>query len=89
MSHDTATRAVKPAVKPLLPGMRKLLYVAGESGVVSLFNVESAHVTKRGEGLLGPHAHVVAVDPDTHLAYFPLMNLGGHPALRIMRPQPH
>jgi len=29
MSHDTATRSVKPAaVKPLLPGMRRLLYVA-------------------------------------------------------------
>ena len=28
MSHDTATRAVKAAVKPLLPGMRRLLYVA-------------------------------------------------------------
>jgi YVTN family beta-propeller protein len=66
---------------------RKLLYVAGESGVLSLFNVDSAHVTKRGEGLLGPHAHVVAVDPDTHLAYFPLMNVDGRPVLRIVRPQ--
>jgi hypothetical protein len=28
MSQDTATRAVKPAVKPLLPAMRGLLYVA-------------------------------------------------------------
>ena len=28
MSQDTATLAVKPAVKPLLPAMRRLLYVA-------------------------------------------------------------
>jgi len=67
---------------------RKLLYVASESGVVSLFNVESANVTKRGEGLLGPHAHVVAVDPDTHYAYFPLMNFGGRAVMRIMSPRP-
>lgn len=67
---------------------RKLLYVAGESGLVSLFNVEAGNVTKRGEGLLGPHAHVVAVDPDTHDAYFPLMNVGGRPVLRIMRAHP-
>jgi len=34
----------------------------------------------------GPHAHVVAVDPRTHDVYFPLMNLGGATALRIVRP---
>lgn len=66
---------------------RKLLYVASESGIVSLFNVESVNVTKRSEGLIGPHAHVVAVDPDTHDAYFPLMNLDGRPVLRIVRPR--
>jgi len=64
------------------------LYVAGESGTVSLFKIESANVTKRGEGTLGPNAHVVAVDPDTHKAYFPLRNLDGHTALRIVRPNP-
>lgn len=91
---DLATRKIvasfevgkDPDVLAFDPG-RKLLYVAGESGFVSLFNVESANVTKRGEGLLGPHAHVVAVDPDTHDAYFPLMNVGGRPVLRIVRPQ--
>jgi len=66
---------------------RNLLYVASESGIVSLFNVESVNVTKHGEGLLGSHAHVVAVDSDTHYAYFPLMNLDGRPALRITRPR--
>jgi YVTN family beta-propeller protein len=92
---DLATRKIvesfevgkDPDVLAFDPG-NKLLYVAGESGVVSLFDIESAHVTKRSEGLVGPHAHVVAVDPDTHLAYFPLMNLGGRTALRVVRPQP-
>ena len=62
------------------------LYVASESGVVSLFSVAKAAVTKLGEGMLGPHAHVGAVDSDTHLAYFPLKDLQGHTALRIMQP---
>lgn len=63
------------------------LYVAGEAGVVSIFNVEADRVAKIGEAMLGPHAHVVAVDPGTHQAYFPLMNLNGRTVLRIMRPR--
>jgi hypothetical protein len=31
-----------------------------------------------------PHAHTVAVDPNSHLVYFPLENVDGHPLLRIM-----
>jgi len=39
------------------------------------------------EGKLSlPHGHTVTVDPDTHLVYFPLEKLGGHPVLRIMEP---
>jgi hypothetical protein len=33
-----------------------------------------------------PHAHTVGVDPETHLVYFPLQNMDGHPLLRIMKP---
>jgi len=33
-----------------------------------------------------PHAHTVCVDPETHLVYFPLQNIDGHPVLRIMAP---
>lgn len=29
---------------------------------------------------------LVAVDPETHLVYFPLQDIHGHPILRIMRP---
>jgi len=63
------------------------LYVAGEAGLVSVFNVEGGNAKKIGEGLAGPHAHVVGVDPVTHQTYFPLMNLDGRTVLRIMRPR--
>ena len=63
---------------------RQMLYVAGESGEVSEFSVSGAGVSKSGESFLAPHAHVVAVQPTTHEIYFPLMNPGGTPVLRIM-----
>jgi YVTN family beta-propeller protein len=68
------------------PGLN-LLYVAGESGFVSLFKLEAGNVSKVAQGLLAPNAHVVAVDPVTHYAYFPLMNVDGRTVLRIMRPR--
>ena len=63
-----------------------LLYVTGEAGVVSMFRVERSAVSKLGDGHVGPNAHVVAVDPDTHRAYFPLKNLEGRTMLRILEP---
>lgn len=62
------------------------LYVAGEQGVVSVFSVTATGVIKTGEGFLADNAHVVVIDPATHLVYFPLRNIGGTPMLRIMRP---
>jgi DNA-binding beta-propeller fold protein YncE len=64
---------------------RQTLYVAGESGQVSEFTVTDGNVSKSGEAFLAPNAHVVAVQPATHEIYFPLMNVGGKPVLRIMR----
>lgn len=61
----------------------KWLYVASESGVVSLFGVQSREVKKLGEGWLGPNAHSVAVDAQTHRAYFPLRDVDGKSLLRI------
>ncbi|HEY0803253.1 MAG TPA: YncE family protein [Steroidobacteraceae bacterium] len=61
------------------------LYAAGEAGVVSLFKIEGGQVSKIGEGMVGPNAHVVAVDQDTHLSYFPLKDVGGKTILRIMK----
>jgi DNA-binding beta-propeller fold protein YncE len=63
------------------------LYVAGEAGVVSMFSVRGSNVARIGEGHLGPNAHVVAVDPTTHRSYFPLKDVDGRPALRIMSAQ--
>jgi DNA-binding beta-propeller fold protein YncE len=74
-----------PDVLAYDPGLH-YLYVASESGIVSMFSVEAGNASKIGEAFLGPQAHVVGVDPVTHRAYFPLMNLGGRAVLRIMRP---
>jgi DNA-binding beta-propeller fold protein YncE len=64
-----------------------MVYVAGEAGVVSMFRYDGTHVTKVGEGYLGPNAHVVYVDASTHRSYFPLKDVNGHPILRVMAPQ--
>ena len=74
-----------PDVLALDPGLG-LLYVASESGIVTLFGFEAGKVVKIGEAFAGPDAHVVAVDPRSHDVYLPLMNLGGATALRIVRP---
>lgn len=71
-----------PDVLAFDPGLG-WLYVAGESGIVSVFKVQSGMVSKIGEGRLGPYAHVVAVNPATHRAYFPLKDVDGKPVLRI------
>lgn len=66
------------------------LYVASESGVVAVFEVKGRRLQALGRGMLGPNAHVVAVDPATHRAYFPLKAWQGKPVLRITAPRvPH
>lgn len=64
------------------------LYVAAESGIVSVFRAKAGQISKVAETRLGPNAHVVAVDPAAHESYFPLKSLGGRTILRIMRPGP-
>lgn len=73
-----------PDVLAFDPGLG-LLYVAAESGTVTIFKVTGRALKLTGR-IQMPHAHTVAVDPATHLVYFPLQNVGGHPLLRIMRP---
>jgi DNA-binding beta-propeller fold protein YncE len=63
-----------------------LLYVASESGVVSIFSERGRQLVKIGEDRLAPAAHSVAVNPLTHEVYFPLQDIDGHPVLRVMRP---
>lgn len=82
---QTAPVGQTPDVLAFDPGLARL-YVASESGVVSVFHVSASGLAKLGEGRLAPKAHSVAVDPRTHLVYFPLENMSGHPVLRIMKP---
>jgi DNA-binding beta-propeller fold protein YncE len=72
-----------PDVIALDPGTHRL-FVAAESGVVSIF-ADGANVARVAEGWLAPAAHTVAVDPRAHLIYFPLENVRGRPALEIMK----
>lgn len=62
------------------------LYVAGESGQVSIYQVRGQKVTPLATAWLGPNAHVVAVDPQTHKAYFPLKPGSGSPTLLTTMP---
>jgi len=74
-----------PDVLAYDPGQH-LLYVASESGVISVFRVEAHGAAKLGEDFLADNAHVVAVDPATHRVYFPLRHTDGRSVLRIMEP---
>lgn len=75
-----------PDVLSFDPGLRRL-YVASESGTVSVFTEQKGRLVHDGDVSM-PHAHTVAVDPSTHLVYFPLQDVGGQPLLRIMSPNP-
>ena len=63
----------------------KRLYVASESGVVSVFRITQHGLIKLGQGYVGDDAHSVSVDPATGLLYLPIEALHGRPVLKIMR----
>ena len=63
----------------------KRLYVSAESGTVTAFEEDGHDLEALGQFHM-PHAHTVSVDPRTHLVYFPLEDVDGHPLLRIMKP---
>jgi DNA-binding beta-propeller fold protein YncE len=83
----TATYPVgdDPDVLAFDPGL-KLLYLSAESGHVTIFQESAGKLTPK-DSFFMPHAHTVCVDPKTHLVYFPLENVNGHPVLRIMEPK--
>lgn len=63
------------------------LYVSAESGVVAVFAEHTHSLAKLGQAFLATEAHTVAVDPRTHLVYFPLQSGStGKPQLLIMTP---
>jgi DNA-binding beta-propeller fold protein YncE len=64
------------------------LYVAGEAGVISAFDIATTMPRKIGEARLADNAHVVAVDPASHRVFFPLRNVAGRAVMRVMEPAP-
>jgi DNA-binding beta-propeller fold protein YncE len=74
-----------PDVLAFDPSLHRL-YVAAESGVVTVFGERGRSLVTLGRKFLATEAHTVAVDPVTHLVYFALQDVGGKPVLRIMAP---
>jgi DNA-binding beta-propeller fold protein YncE len=64
------------------------LYVAAESGVLTVFTVDDAGIRELARKSIGPNSHLVSVDPDTHHVYVLLENVGGHPVLREIAVEP-
>jgi DNA-binding beta-propeller fold protein YncE len=76
-----------PDVLAFDPVLRRL-YVAAESGEVAVFAERGRRLERLGIATLAPAAHTVAVDPRTHLVYFPLeRGHAGGPELLIMAPR--
>jgi len=85
--HERATYPVgeEPDVLALDEGLGRL-YVAAESGIVSIFQENGRTLQGIGRVFVADEAHTVAVDPVTHRVYFALQNVGGRPVIRIMTP---
>lgn len=82
----TAASGSGPDVLAIDPGMG-WLYLAAESGDLTVFDIAQPGVTLVGHDHPGDNAHSVAVDPATHRVFFPLLSgPKGTPVLRIMRP---
>lgn len=75
-----------PDVLAFDPGLRRL-YVASESGVVTVFELKVRRLRLLGQKYLAFEAHSVAVDPTTHRVYFPLQDVDGHSVVRVMVPK--
>jgi DNA-binding beta-propeller fold protein YncE len=74
-----------PDVLALDTGLERL-YVATESGIVSIFQLHGRTLEKLQDLSVAPNAHTISVDSDTHEVYLPLKSVGGRPVLRIMKP---
>jgi hypothetical protein len=63
------------------------LYVAAESGTVTVLDLRERRLMVVGSDLLANNAHVVAVDPASHHSYYPVpAGANGHPALLEREP---
>lgn len=61
------------------------LFVASESGVVSVYQDKTGMLSEISHRFLGKAAHSILFDPDNRSLYLPLENIGGRPVLRILR----
>jgi len=81
VAHDPDVLAIDPSARRL--------YVAGESGNLSTFDIAQPDEPKAlGDTFVGPDAHSVAVDPATHKLYLPLNELNSKSVMRILAPKP-
>ncbi|MDA3922920.1 MAG: YncE family protein [Salinisphaera sp.] len=84
-AKDAGSLGRDPDVLAFDPGLSRL-YVASESGGVSVFKVQNGQLKKLGDLSIAPSAHAITVDPRTHRVYLPLKDIDGRPVLRIMAP---
>jgi DNA-binding beta-propeller fold protein YncE len=70
-----------PDVLAFDPGWNRV-YVAAESGPLTVFEEAGSDVRSIAGADVGPNAHSIAVDPQTHHVFTPIANLGGGPVLR-------
>jgi DNA-binding beta-propeller fold protein YncE len=80
VAHDPDVLAVDPGTNRL--------YVAAESGNVSVFDVAHAEApVALGDVFVADGAHSVAVDPATHRLYFVIADFKGHTIVRVLAPR--
>ena len=86
LAFDTHPVGQDPDVLAYDPGAHRL-YVAAESGWLTILDVHDRRANVTGSGHLADGAHVVAVDPGTHRSYYPIPHgPDGHPALLSFDP---
>jgi len=84
----TSTVGDQPDVLAYDPAAGRL-YVASESGDLTILDNHGGRLTVVGRAYLADGAQVVAVDPATHDSYYPVpAGPSGHPALLTYQPAP-
>jgi DNA-binding beta-propeller fold protein YncE len=73
-----------PDVLAFDPALHRL-YVASESGILSVFDLQNNRTVKLEDIQVDPSAHTVAVDPQSHRVYLPLEKVGDRPVLRVLQ----
>jgi DNA-binding beta-propeller fold protein YncE len=75
----------EPDILSLDSGLHRL-YVASESGVLTVVGSSAGGPVVMARGPAGPDAHSVVADPDTHRVYLPLSGIEGRSVLRVLAP---